>query len=414
MSNLILTSGQQEALDKFVAFLLDPSEPVFVLTGYAGTGKSTLVQHLLDTVPEIMKTLNFVNPNQTNYAIEVTATTNKAAEVLGYMLNDHIKTIHSLLGLRVHTDYRSNTTILIDARKTELSNTLLFIDEASFIDGELLSFITQKTVHKCKVVFIGDPAQLAPVKCSVAPVFMAGFPTASLTEVMRQVAGNPIMDLATKFRETVSTGKFFSFQPDGVSIQHLDRSAFEQEILQEFLSADRMHHKSKILAWTNKRVEHYNKLIRSHAKGAPQIDKGDYCSMNSHISVNRRNFQTDQVVYISDVLNTCEQYGIPGRTLELNDDVYVFMPDDWTTVKKAIVKWRQDAEYYKIAAADNWADLRATYACTVNKSQGSSYDKVYIDLSDISRCNNANQIARMLYVAVSRARHNVVFTGDFV
>lgn len=64
--------------------------------------------------------------------------------------------------------------------------------------------------------------------------------------------------------------------------------------------------------------------------------------------------------------------------------------------------------------ANSWIDLRAAYACTINKSQGSTYDKVFIDLDDIRKCNSGEQIARMLYVAVSRARFHVYFTGDLV
>jgi ATP-dependent exoDNAse (exonuclease V) alpha subunit len=61
-----------------------------------------------------------------------------------------------------------------------------------------------------------------------------------------------------------------------------------------------------------------------------------------------------------------------------------------------------------------WIDLRAAYACTINKSQGSTYDKVFIDLDDLKRCNQPNTLARLLYVAVSRARYQVIFTGDLV
>jgi ATP-dependent exoDNAse (exonuclease V) alpha subunit len=61
----------------------------------------------------------------------------------------------------------------------------------------------------------------------------------------------------------------------------------------------------------------------------------------------------------------------------------------------------------------HWIDLRAAYAQTINKSQGSTYDQVFIDLDDVSKCRNPNQLARMLYVAVSRARTRVYFTGDF-
>lgn len=90
----------------------------------------------------------------------------------------------------------------------------------------------------------------------------------------------------------------------------------------------------------------------------------------------------------------------------------MFVPDSWKEVKKKILMWRELQEYNLIAMADKWADLRAMYACTVNKSQGSTFDRVFIDLSDIAKCNNGNTIARMLYVAVTRARHEVILTGD--
>jgi len=61
-----------------------------------------------------------------------------------------------------------------------------------------------------------------------------------------------------------------------------------------------------------------------------------------------------------------------------------------------------------------WVDLRAAYSCTINKSQGSTYRKVFIDLDDIKRCRTPNTVARLMYVAVSRASEQVIMTGDLV
>lgn len=58
-------------------------------------------------------------------------------------------------------------------------------------------------------------------------------------------------------------------------------------------------------------------------------------------------------------------------------------------------------------------DLRPSFACTVTKSQGSTFDWVFIDLDDIcKRIHHPNQLARALYVAFSRARQGVIMTGD--
>lgn len=413
VSELILTEGQEEAMAQFMDFLLDPLETMFVLSGYAGTGKSTLVKYLLESVPKIMQTLMLIDPNRKNMAIQLTATTNKAADVLGQMVGDVVPTIHSYLGLSVYTDYKTGVTSLKDRSGTEIYNTLVFIDEASFVDRELLSLITKKCVQS-KVIFIGDAAQLAPVKSTHIPVFNAGFPTAQLTEVMRQAKGNPIIELATKFRNTVNTGEFFNFNPDGIQIKHMNSADFKNAIETEFLDPTWSHNRSKILAWTNKRVTQYNNHISELLVGTSSINVGDYCVLNRHITIGRKSLATDSVVYVTAVGEEMDVYGVIGKHMGLNHEITVFVPNCWAEVKKLIPKWRKEGNYNYCAAADNWADLRATYACTVNKSQGSTYDKVFIDLSDISRCNSGNQIARMLYVAVSRARHEVIFTGDFV
>lgn len=223
-----LTADQQAALDAFHTFLLDPTETVFVLSGYSGCGKSTLVSVLLDRLPGFMKTAHLINPAATDYEVALTATTNKAAEALSQITGAGVVTIHSFLGLRVSTDYRSNTTTLIPKSKEPKAGYLLFVDEASYIDAALLDHVFKLTAN-CKIVFIGDPAQLTPVKSAGTPVFDAHFPGAALTQVVRQAEGNPIIALSTKFRGTVNSGEFFSFKPDGEAIQYLDGDAFKQQ-----------------------------------------------------------------------------------------------------------------------------------------------------------------------------------------
>jgi ATP-dependent exoDNAse (exonuclease V) alpha subunit len=78
------------------------------------------------------------------------------------------------------------------------------------------------------------------------------------------------------------------------------------------------------------------------------------------------------------------------------------------------VKHFQAKKLYGVIAEmeSYFIDLRAAYACTINKSQGSTYDRVYIDLEDVRKCKNPNLLARLLYVGVSRARHQVFLTGS--
>lgn len=415
MTAITLTPDQQNALEKFTQFLTDPSEQVFVLEGYSGTGKTTLVKTLLDQLPNLMKTAKLINPNLKKYDIELTATTNKAAENFGMITGMAVSTIHSYLGLRVHTDYETNTTKLIPSKNNSLKEGhLLFIDEASYIDRDLLGWIFKLTKN-CKIVFMGDPAQLTPVKSSATPVFDANFNKAQLSQVVRQAEGNPIVDLSTKFRETVTSGEFFKFVPDGHHIQYMDRDTFNKAVETEFCRPEWRYSHSKFLAWTNKRVIDYNHHIRDRALGDPNFQVGDYAVCNKYVTSNKKNIKTDQLVCITGISGDTEKHGVLGNWMTLDYQVELFFPKSLEAKKNALKMARTLQEYNVVEEIENrWVDLRAAYACTINKAQGSTFDRVFIDLDDIARCNSGDQIARMLYVGVSRAREQVFLTGDLV
>lgn len=408
---ITLTEDQQKAMNAFQQFLLDPTETVFVLSGYSGCGKSTLVRTLLDKLPVFMKTVKLINTSQKDYEVALTATTNKAAENLARITGSSATTIHSFLSLRVNTDYKTGVTTLTPRNWNPVENYLLFIDEASYIDSKLLELIFKLT-HKCKIVFVGDPAQLTPVKSSATPVFGANFNGAALTQVVRQAEGNPIVDLSTKFRHTVNTGEFFSFKPDGHHIQHLNEMDFHQAIINEFARPDWSYADSKILAWTNKKVITYNQFVRNQVKGSPDFHVGDYAVCNSYIQIGKTSIKTDELVEITDIAGGTEMYGVKGRFFELNRSAVVFFPRSLEEANARVKKAKAEGDFSLVAHIESgWIDLRAAYASTINKSQGSTYGKVFIDLDDVSRCNSGDQIARMLYVAVSRARSQVFLTG---
>ena len=407
-----LTEDQQKAMNAFQQFLLDPTETVFVLSGYSGCGKSTLVRTLLDRLPAFMKTVKLINPSQKDYEVALTATTNKAAENLARITGSSATTIHSFLSLRVSADYKTGVTTLSPRNWTPVESYLLFIDEASYIDSKLLELIFKLT-NKCKIVFVGDPAQLTSVKSSATPVFGANFNGAALTQVVRQAEGNPIVNLSTKFRHTVNTGEFFSFKPDGHHIQHLNEMDFHQAIINEFARPDWSYADSKILAWTNKKVIAYNQFVRNQVKGSPDFHVGDYAVCNSYIQIGKTSIKTDELVEITGITGWTEMYGVKGRFFELNRSTNVFFPRSLEEANARVKKAKAEGDFSLVARIESgWIDLRAAYACTINKSQGSTFDKVFIDLSDVSRCNSGDQIARMLYVAVSRARSQVFLTGD--
>lgn len=415
MNALTLSPDQQAGYEAFSSFLLDPRKSVFVLAGYSGTGKSTLVRTLLGEIDNLFKMARLINPNYPPFDVKLTATTNKACEALRFITHREVVTIHSALGLRVHTDYSTNKSTLVVRQGADIvRDTVLFVDEASFVDEPLLRHIFKRT-ERCKIVFIGDPAQLLNVGCDVPPVFHRGFEGAHLSKVVRQAEGNPIIELSTKFRETVSSGEFFSFQPDGHFIQHLQRADFDQAILAEFGRPDWHYHDSKVLAWTNKCVVAYNRGIREYVQGDPDFQIGDYAVCNHFVGSKGYSIKTDQLVQITDISEPSYEHGLAGKYFTVDNAVVKFMPDSLTE-KKALIR-QAEAEgnatvLYEIN--NNWIDLRAAFACTINKSQGSTFRKVFIDLDDIKKCTLGSQIARLMYVGTSRASEQVVFTGDLV
>ena len=417
MSALILTQDQQNAYDAFAHWLLSPpeDEPVMVLEGYAGTGKTTLVDTLLTDIPKMLKTLELISPISYDYEIILSATTNKACEALSRAVGMKVHTIHSVLGLVLVGDGMGNKKLQLKENASKIFDTILIIDEASFLDERTLGFIESRT-ENCKIFYIGDPAQLIAVKAKSTPVFNANYPTIQLEQIVRQAKDCQIKELATAFRKTVNGEEFPSFTPDNKAVIRLDDASFEAAMLKEFGRPDWKHSDSKVLAWTNKTVISYNHQVRDNLHGEPEIQVGDFAVVNSYVSLGRRcSLKTDQQVEVTKK-HPETRLNVPGHQYSLAQPyITVFVPSNWALAKQRLKELREEEKWQAAEEIENkWADLRAVYACTINKSQGSTYGKVFVDLSDIMKCRNSNQVARMLYVAVSRASTNVYLKGDII
>lgn len=407
-----IRSIEQDGQEKQMCIMVDSPDHLYLTDDFIVTHNTTLVKTLIERMPKFLKAAALIDPDMPAYTTELTATTNKAAENFGQLTGLPVATIHSFLGLRVQTDYRTNTTTLMPSSTVPKEGVLLFVDEASYVDKQLLGLIFKLT-KRCKIVFIGDPAQLTPVKSASTPVFDAHFTGAHLSQVVRQAEGNPIVALSTKFRNTVKSGEFFSFTPDGHAVQYLDRPVFNQAIEAEFMRPDWKYADSKVLGWTNKCVIGYNHAIRDHVKGDANFQEGDYAVCNSFVSAGRQSLKTDQMVRITEIGPDTEEYGVPGNVFTLNGSLCAFAPKSLADKNARIKQARIEENFTAIEQMESrWIDLRAAYSCTINKSQGSTFDRVFIDLDDIRRCNSGDQIARMLYVGVSRAKSQVFLTGD--
>lgn len=409
MQHLTLTQDQEKAKEALLSFL-GSEEKYFTLKGAAGTGKTALITHVHQAYVDTIPLRKIVTPKNIFSTWHFTATTNKAAEALEHALSlGQTQTIHSLLSLYVRQDYSTGETSIYRRKDAEpVEDAVIIIDEASYIDGTLLSYI-QKCTPKSKVIFMGDPNQLTPVGSEDTPVFNRNFMQATLTEVVRQTKENPIQTVCIELRKTIEHSVGFPKITLCPEIQQLSKEDFEQAIKDEFTRSDWTQGDSKVLAWTNKAVQKYNTLLFKYCNQRSQFKQGDYVINNHYV----KGLKVDAEYSIEYFKPTTEQ-GISGHIVELtgSNDTY-FLPGKskhYEKAKKAALETQNVQAVREIS--DSWVDLRPAYACTINKSQGSTYGKVFIDLGDLAKCRDALQKARLLYVGMSRAKFQVIFTGD--
>lgn len=404
-----LTPSQEEAKAEIIDFLLDSSQKYFVLKGVAGTGKTHLINQVEKDFVEVEKLLTVTGvykPQEWQY----TATTHKAAHALRAAANRDTCTLHSLLSLQLKSNYRTGKNFLVRNSATTVDDMIIVVDEASYIDYDLLEALEKYTVN-CKVIFMGDPAQLTPIGLNHSPVFLAGFNTYTLTQVVRQSTKHPLSPILEHFRNyilghTESLPKITACP----ELVRMTSDEFNKTIISEFTSGWSSS-KSKVLAWRNKTVTKYNQMLFTGVNNRSNFEIGDVVVNNKAIP----NIATDAEVEIVSVLSMFS-LGVRGHRYIVNTgakSVHVFVPDNPADYKKHLNRAIKDGKTEDVKTImDTWADLRPVYASTVNKAQGSTYDKVFIDLGDFKTLKDPNQLARLLYVALSRAKYQVVFTGD--
>lgn len=409
-----LTDCQEKAAKTFLAFLVSPNKHMCI-SGPPGVGKTYMLDHMIDMLPNTERICNIMGAESLK-DIAITATTNKAAEVLQERFpNRDVKTIHSTIGLTVRDDYRTGKTNTVKSKSfSYLQDTLLLMDEASMADTQLLKLIEEATNRNCKIVFIGDHCQLAPVSEKESPAFNSGFLTSYLTTQVRTSNSPALTALNAQLRETVETGIFKPISPVPGIIDFVDDVEMRNLMDAHFINQETPGH--KILAYTNNRTQEFNTYIRQE-KGLPiHLMVGDRVISNNSIEIGSSRTKIEKeylVTSVSKEVYTDDKSGIQFRTVILNNNLHVWVAESYTQLAGSIRQAAhvKDWETY-FYLKNNFADLRIAYAGTAHKSQGSTYHTVYVDLSDLRVCRDPQELARLLYVAVSRATTRVVFYGS--
>ncbi|MFP3556395.1 AAA family ATPase [Paraburkholderia sp. SIMBA_049] len=415
-----LNQGQQKAAEGFFEFLFGPDKELNI-SGPGGVGKTHLMGHLIDKVmPQYLQTCKMMGIPAEYTEVQMTATTNKAAEVLAEATGRPCETIFSFMNLVVRENYTTGKTTIEKGQGWKVhQNKIVFVDEAGMLDTPLRMHILDGTA-KCKIVYVGDHCQLGPVMEAVSPIYVDELPFFELTEPMR--TNNPhLQAINQQLRNTVETGEFLPIRIVPGVIDHLTDEQMEYEITQAFTEQT---HEKRILAYTNKRVVQYNDHIRALRQLPDAFQIGEQLVNNSAIRLGSAMMRVEEELEIIDQSATTEMVEIaPDVELEIRRTTFsnrysgyyrdVKVPADREHFNALLKHYKQQKNWNRFYhLKGQYPDLRQRDAATVHKAQGSTYDTVFIDLGDLSSCHNPNMAARLLYVAFSRARQRVVLYGD--
>lgn len=470
-----LNDQQKSALYELEKFIEDGGTEI-TLSGYAGTGKSTIIGIFSKWLDHRIGRGNIVYTAPIHRANVITKQNNP---------NANVYTLSALFGFTPDTDEAMERESL-DLRELEFRaknqvkyepGQLIIIDEASMVQDGLYEYI-QKIVAKdgVSVIYVGDSAQLRPVKSDhISKVFTSdGVPQITLTKVER-TGDNPILKEATRLRR----GEGLSYQTDindkGQGVLYTSNDTVINENLKQIISseefnADPLHF--RVITATNAAAATYNSKIRSlrYGKFAKPFVKGDilmgysnklrkpdgsYRLINSmdYIVQNVRDttvkFKTDK----GDIEFKAFKLSIRPIGNTIMDDFHITVidknePDSklfeiveykdrlWRMAKEA----KQDKQISKYRdlvqmafnidnelnitknLEDNQGRLKIRkaidygYAQTVWKSQGSTYSKVLILSNEIDTFGYGRDVMQLRnelrYVAVSRAKNFVIINSE--
>jgi hypothetical protein len=378
--------------------------------------------HLIDKVmPSYFQTCKLLGTPINYDAVEMTATTNKAAEVLSQAIRRPVKTIQSTMNLKVINDYTTGHTRLQKTNRWFVhERKIIFIEECSFIDSKL-DLLIQEGTHGCKIVYVGDHCQIPPVMESLSPIYKRNLPFFELKTPVRNANQPALINLCKQLRHTVETGEFMPIELVPGVIELLDDEMMEHALEQEFAvqTSER-----RVLAYANSRVNEYNDHIRTIRQLPNHFTTGEKLINNASVVMNKTLISVEDRVEVMRVSPHTEDFIVePNVKLQVRSmDLMVPLKGIFMDIKvpedkehfQALIKYyarKKDWPRY-FMLKDTFPDLRPGDACTFHKSQGSTHDIVLIDAENLSTCNNANDVARMLYVGVSRARTAVAFYGQ--
>ncbi len=447
------TSKQDQLLDQLATFVLSKNKKsLFLLKGYAGTGKTTIISTLVN------------NLWRCGIKSVLLAPTGRAAKVIGKYSGKPAYTIHKKI---YHPKKKKDGGVSFVLQKNKHTNTIFIVDEASMIPDrpsdaklfdngslldDLLFYVYSGT--NCKLILIGDTAQLPPVKLDLSPALNAetlrlqydkDVEGIELTEVMRQHEQSGILSNATELRMNLQDNYFGDFKfdigfsdiirlTDGYDIEDAIQNAYQNNGVED----------TAFIVRSNKRANQYNQQIRSKILGQEnEISSGDY------IMIVKNNYywlkDSSEVGFIAngdicevlEIFSFKDLYGfqfaevklrmidypnqVPFETVILLDTLQSETPslsyEESNRLYQEISQdyAREKSNYKKMLAIKNnkyfnALQVKFSYAMTCHKSQGGQWGNVFIEQPYLPDGQDISYL-RWLYTAVTRAEKKLYLIG---
>lgn len=452
------TDDQLKALEKISDFLYaGTKDQIFLLTGYAGTGKSSLIGSLVKTLSEFgQKTL-------------LLAPTGRAAKIFSGYAAHQAFTIHKKI---YRQEKFGEGTPHFSLSENLHTHTLFIVDEASMIHnesadhslfgtGRLLDDLIEYVygAEECRILLIGDNAQLPPVKQEYSPAldrevlqsYSLQVMEATLTGIVRQAETSGILYNATTLRNALrchETDHYPRLLVNGFAdVQRITGMELIDEIGDAY-RRDGME-ETIVISRSNKRVNAYNNGIRSRvlyreeelsAGDILMITKNnyfwvagyehlDFLANGEFVEVLRvrgeeemygfrfcnvllyhRDYEIEfEAKILLDVLHT----EVPGLTREQHELLFSRVMEDYAEITQKRKKYRKVREnpYF------NALQVKYGYAITCHKAQGGEWKNVFLDLGYIQQSYMGDNFYRWLYTSVTRSSQKLYLVNlpdDFV
>jgi len=448
------TAKQSVALQKLASFVLSKEkESVFMLKGFAGTGKTTIVGTIV------------TNLWKTTMKAVLMAPTGRAAKVMSNYSGTQAFTIHRKI---YFPKKQSGGGVQFVLSPNKHRNTIFIVDEASMIpdtptdsklmeNGSLLDDLLMYVYsgHNCKLILIGDTAQLPPVHLNISPAldenqlalnYNKEVIKLELDEVVRQAEDSGILVNATNLREQLQSEFFDDFKfsvshytdivrlVDGNDIQEAIDDSYSQNGKEE----------TAIIVRSNKRANLYNENIRNRILYLEnELATGDYMMVvkNNYFWLKPTSeagfIANGDIIEVLEIFAIKELYGFkfaevkvkmvdypnqkPFETVLLLDTIMAETPslsyDDGNRLYQEVMKDYADekSKYKKFLAVKNnkffnSLQVKFSYAITCHKSQGGQWNTVFVEQPYLPNGIDKEYL-RWLYTAVTRAKHKLYLIG---